>query len=56
MTAIYMNDEDHSRYVDSILDSFLGGILKDRIRDDVVLALGEHLGIWPESSRSDDEE
>lgn len=56
MTAIYISDNEYSRYVDFILEGFLGGILKDRIRDDVVIALGEKLGIWPESSRPDDKE
>jgi hypothetical protein len=55
LTAIYMTDQDHNNFINSILDSILGGALKDRIRDEVVIAVGEKLGIWPENSRPDDE-
>jgi hypothetical protein len=51
MTAIYMRDEDYDRLIDYQLENFLGGILKDRIRDELMFALGEKAGIWPESCR-----
>ena len=55
MPAIYMTDEDHHRLVNFMLESPLGTILGTDARDMLVIALGEKAGIWPESSRPDDE-
>jgi hypothetical protein len=51
MTNIYMKDEDYDRLIEYQLETFMGGILKDRIRDELMFALGERAGIWPESCR-----
>jgi hypothetical protein len=50
MQDIYLADDLYYRLVDFIIKSFMNGILEGQ-RDAVVLALGEHAGIWPEHTR-----
>lgn len=53
MTDIYMADEDYFRLINYLLENFMGGIMKGMIRDELMIALGEKAGIWPESTRED---
>jgi hypothetical protein len=53
MADIYMPDRDYDRLINYILENFMGGVMKGVIRDELMIAVGERAGIWPESSRPD---
>ncbi len=55
MRALYMELDDHRRFINHLLDCPLGEILRDQI-ELITVALGEKAGIWPEYARPDDEE
>ena len=53
MTTAYLADETYRRLIDVVLESLGGTLMRDR-RDDLMFAIGEGAGIWPESSRDDE--
>jgi hypothetical protein len=50
MNAIYMNDADYYRLIDFLRQNLFGGMFAD-MRDELVFALGEKAGIWPDYTR-----
>jgi hypothetical protein len=51
MRDIYMEDQDYYRLINFLLDSVIGALLGGSARDQLMIALGEKAGIWPESTR-----
>ena len=55
MHAVYMEDRDYHGLINSLLDTAIGTLLGEGIRDQLMLALGEKAGIWPASLLDEDE-
>lgn len=55
MQAVYMQDQDYHRLINTMLDTAIGTLLGEGIRDQLMLALGEKAGIWPASLLDEDE-